>query len=65
MFKYVWKSCAKTILSDGEVFFSFLNFGDFLGSLLGCESSADGSGELSSQESSAFAGVFVEFSSDV
>lgn len=54
MFKYVSGSCAKTILSDGEVKFSLLDLKDFLGSLVSGESSAHGSGQLGSQEHSSF-----------
>lgn len=56
----MWRSCAKTILSDREVEFSFLDLENFLGPLVSGESSANGSGELGSEEDSSFARFLVQ-----
>jgi hypothetical protein len=47
------QSCSETVLSEGEVFLSFLDLGDLLGLLVEVQSGSEGSGQLGSQELSS------------
>lgn len=47
------QSCSKTVLSEWEVFLSFLDLGDLLGLLVHAQSGSEGSGKLGSQELSS------------
>ena len=44
------QSCSETVLSEGEVFLSLLNFRDLLCFLVRGKSGSEGSGEFGSQE---------------
>jgi hypothetical protein len=47
------QSCSKAVLSEWEVFLSFLDLGDLLGLLVHAQLGSEGSGKLGSQELSS------------
>ena len=56
-------SCFDTVSAKREVAFLLLSLDDLLGLLVGGELSADGAGQLRSQENSSFLGALVEVGS--
>ena len=62
-FKYCYQSCLNAVSAKREVAFLLLGLDDLLGFLMGGELSADGAGQLRSQENSSFLGALVEVGS--